>query len=138
MVFLDKVDPDDSLLAAAPRCLSHHCPFVGQLGARGGIPRDAARPTGSTHCWGMAEGESSQSAPSGRVGETRHFWLLSVLHKLYHTCQTARPEGHEDCGKADDRESEGAEDATKVQKKTLLVSDWFVRGQIDPGSSAGK
>lgn len=35
------------------------------------------------------------------------------------------------------RESVGAEDATKVQK-TLLVSGGFVRGQIDPGSSAGK
>lgn len=30
------------------------------------------------------------------------------------------------------------EDTTKLQKKTLLVSDWFFRGQIDPGSSAGK
>lgn len=75
--------------------------------------------------------------PSGRVGDTGWFWLLSVLHKLYYECQTARLEGHEECGKADGRESEGAEDAVKFQKKILLVSDWFVRGQTDPGRSAG-
>lgn len=48
----------------------------------------------------------------------------------YISCITsARLPGHEDCGKADDRESEGAEDATNVQKKTLLLSHWFVRAK---------
>lgn len=42
-----------------------------------------------------------------------------------------RPEGHEECGKSDDRESEGAEDATKKFQKIFLVSDWFARGQTD-------
>lgn len=87
-------------------------PLFWQLGTTGGIPRGAARLTGSTHCWGTAVGEPTQSVPSGRMGETGHFGL-SVLYKLYSKSQNARPEGHEDCGKAD-RETEGAEDLPGV------------------------
>lgn len=50
------------------------------------------------------------------------------MEEAGHKYQTARPEGNEDHGKADDREPKSEEDATEVQKKTLLVSDGFVRG----------
>lgn len=52
-----------------------------------------------------------------------------------HKYRTARPEGNEDHGKAGDREPK-SEHATEVQKKTLLVSDGFVRGHLDPSSLA--
>lgn len=53
-----------------------------------------------------------------------------------HKYQTARPEGNEDHGNADDTEPESEEDAMEVQKKTLLVSDGFFRGHLDGGSLA--
>lgn len=86
MVFPNKVDPDDSLPAAASRCLSHRCPFVQQLGTRGGIPRATAH--------------SERAQWQG--GGDRAFLAAVCLTQVVNKSQTARPEGHKDCGTADD------------------------------------
>lgn len=123
MVFPNKVDPDDSLPAAASRCLSHRCPFVQQLGTRGGIPRATAH---SERAQWQGGGDRAFLAA---VCLTQVVLTRAKLPGLRATRTMVKL--------MTVRESVGAEDATKVQK-TLLVSGGFVRGQIDPGSSAGK
>ena len=105
----------DSLSAAASRCLSHDSPFVRWMGTHGGIPGGHSGAGRQHPVLGARQQETPSSlCPSSKMEEQGIFG---------HKYQTARPEGNEDRGKADDRKPEGAEDATEVQKKSSLVSD---------------
>jgi len=110
----------DSLSAAASQCLSHVIPFVWQLGTRGGTP---GGPSGAGRQHPVLGGPRQQCGGGRAVlaagTKVSSLKATRTVVKLMIV-----------------REPKGAEDATEVQKKTLLVSGGFFRGQIDPSRLA--
>lgn len=131
MVFLNKVDPDDRQsvgcsisLPVAPLMAPLFGSWVSTEVSWGGT----AVPACSTQCWGtVAAGDPKRGVPQLQDAGGRAFLATSTKPPGLKATRTI-------VKLMIVREPRGVEDAMEVQKKILLVSDRFVRGQIDPGS----
>lgn len=127
MVFPNKVDPDDSLLAVASWCLSYHCPFFGSW-----VPQEASQ--GAQPGWQAAPTAGGQQWESPlRVCPVAGWERQGILGCQSYISCIPSPKMP---GLKAMRTVVKLIERLKVQK-TFQVSDWFVRCQIDPGSSAG-